>query len=208
MELDGEFVKQYKDDKNFHKEATGRSVYMKMNQGKDGVKTDLANLNLRRGLAMAIDKTGMVNTLLANGSKALNGDVPGDIMFDPETKEDFRKQNGDLLKFDQQEATNAWKQGLKEIGKSELTLTLTSGDTSLQRKQTEFIQNQLEENLPGLTIKLKNVTNQASFQADVTQDFELLLGGWGGDYQDPLTYLNLFLTNSPKPYRLLRREIR
>lgn len=155
MELDGEFVKQYKDDKNFHKEATGRSVYMKMNQGKDGVKTDLANLNLRRGLAMAIDKTGMVNTLLANGSKALNGDVPGDIMFDPETKEDFRKQNGDLLKFDQQEATNAWKQGLKEIGKSELTLTLTSGDTSLQRKQTEFIQNQLEENLPGLTIKLK-----------------------------------------------------
>ncbi len=155
VELDGEFVKQYKDDKNFHKEATGRSVYMKMNQGKDGVKTDLANLNLRRGLAMAIDKTGMVNTLLANGSKALNGDVPGDIMFDPETKEDFRKQNGDLLKFDQQEATNAWKQGLKEIGKSELTLTLTSGDTSLQRKQTEFIQNQLEENLPGLTIKLK-----------------------------------------------------
>ncbi|EDO0828364.1 peptide ABC transporter substrate-binding protein [Listeria monocytogenes] len=197
VELDGEFVKQYKDDKNFHKEATGRSVYMKMNQGKDGVKTDLANLNLRRGLAMAIDKTGMVNTLLANGSKALNGDVPGDIMFDPETKEDFRKQNGDLLKFDQQEATNAWKQGLKEIGKTELTLTLTSGDTSLQRKQTEFIQNQLEENLPGLTIKLKNVTNQASFQADVTQDFELLLGGWGGDYQDPLTYLNLFLTNSP-----------
>ncbi|MBC8921432.1 peptide ABC transporter substrate-binding protein, partial [Escherichia coli] len=97
VELDGEFVKQYKDDKNFHKEATGRSVYMKMNQGKDGVKTDLANLNLRRGLAMAIDKTGMVNTLLANGSKALNGDVPGDIMFDPETKEDFRKQNGDLL---------------------------------------------------------------------------------------------------------------
>lgn len=76
MELDGEFVKQYKDDKNFHKEATGRSVYMKMNQGKDGVKTDLANLNLRRGLAMAIDKTGMVNTLLANGSKALNGMFP------------------------------------------------------------------------------------------------------------------------------------
>ncbi|MBF2629848.1 peptide ABC transporter substrate-binding protein [Listeria seeligeri] len=197
VELDGEFVKRYQDDKNFHKEATGRSVYMKMNQGKDGEKTDLANLNIRRGLAMAIDKAGMVDTLLANGSKVLNGDVPGGIMFDPETKEDFRKQNGDLLKFDQQEAASAWSQGLKEIGKTELTLTLTSGDTSLQRKQTEFIQNQLEENLPGLTVKLKNVTNQASFQADVTQDFELLLGGWGGDYQDPLTYLNLFLTNSP-----------
>lgn len=197
VELDGEFVKRYQDDKNFHKEATGRSVYMKMNQGKDGEKTDLANLNIRRGLAMAIDKAGMVDTLLANGSKVLNGDVPGGIMFDPETKEDFRKQNGDLLKFDQQEAASAWSQGLKEIGKTELTLTLTSGDTSLQRKQTEFIQNQLEQNLPGLTVKLKNVTNQASFQADVTQDFELLLGGWGGDYQDPLTYLNLFLTNSP-----------
>lgn len=197
VELDGEFVKQYKNDKNFHKEATGRSVYMKMNQGKDGEKTDLANLNLRRGLAMAINKAGMVDTLLANGSKALNGNVPSGIMFDPETKEDFRKQNGDLLKFDLQQARKAWNQGLKEIGKTELTLTLTSGDTSLQRKQTEFIQNQLEENLPGLTIKLKNITNQASFKADVTQDFDILLGGWGGDYQDPLTYLNLFLTNSP-----------
>ncbi|MBC1490006.1 peptide ABC transporter substrate-binding protein [Listeria sp. FSL L7-1485] len=197
VELDGEFVKQYKNDKNFHKEATGRSVYMKMNQGTDGEKTDLANLNLRRGLAMAINKAGMVDTLLANGSKALNGNVPSGIMFDPETKEDFRKQNGDLLKFDLQQARKAWNQGLKEIGKTELTLTLTSGDTSLQRKQTEFIQNQLEENLPGLTIKLKNITNQASFKADVTQDFDILLGGWGGDYQDPLTYLNLFLTNSP-----------
>ncbi|MBC1516917.1 peptide ABC transporter substrate-binding protein [Listeria immobilis] len=197
VELDGEFVKQYKNDKNFHKEATGRSVYMKMNQGTDGEKTDLANLNLRRGLAMAINKAGMVDTLLANGSKALNGNVPSGIMFDPETKEDFRKQNGDLLKFDLQQARKAWNQGLKEIGKTELTLTLTSGDTSLQRKQTEFIQNQLEENSPGLTIKLKNITNQASFKADVTQDFDILLGGWGGDYQDPLTYLNLFLTNSP-----------
>ncbi|EFR98614.1 solute-binding family 5 protein, partial [Listeria seeligeri FSL N1-067] len=56
---------------------------------KDGEKTDLANLNIRRGLAMAIDKAGMVDTLLANGSKVLNGDVPGGIMFDPETKEDL-----------------------------------------------------------------------------------------------------------------------
>ncbi|MBC1521899.1 peptide ABC transporter substrate-binding protein [Listeria aquatica] len=197
VELDGDFVKQFENDKEFHKMTTGRSVYMKMNQGKDGVKTDLANLNIRRGLAMAIDKAGLVDTLLANGSKPLDGDVPGGIMFSPENGKDFREINGPLLTYDKDEAKTYFEKGLKELGKTELTFTLTAGDTSLIKKQTEFIQNQLESNLPGLTVKLKNVPTQVSFKADVTQDFELLLGGWGGDYQDPLTYLNLFLTGSP-----------
>ncbi|WP_373852505.1 peptide ABC transporter substrate-binding protein [Listeria fleischmannii] len=197
IELDGDFVKQFKTDKNFHTSLTGRSVYMKMNQGKDGVKTDLANENIRRGLAEAVDKAGMVDTLLANGSKSLDGVVPGQIMFNPKDGKDFREINGSLLAYNPEEASTYFKKGLTEIGKKNLTLTLTAGDTSLQKKQSEFIQNQLENNLPGLTIKLKNVPNQVSFKADVTQDFELLLGGWDGDYQDPLTYLNLFLTNSP-----------
>ncbi|EIA19679.1 solute-binding family 5 protein [Listeria fleischmannii subsp. coloradonensis] len=197
IELDGDFVKQFKTDKNFHTSLTGRSVYMKMNQGKDGIKTDLANENIRRGLAEAVDKAGMVDTLLANGSKPLDGVVPGQIMFSPKDGKDFREINGSLLAYNPEEANTYFKKGLTEIGKKHLTLTLTAGDTSLQKKQSEFIQNQLENNLPGLTVKLKNVPNQVSFKADVTQDFELLLGGWGGDYQDPLTYLNLFLTNSP-----------
>ncbi len=197
IELDGDFVKQFESDKNFHTSLTGRSVYMKMNQGKDGVKTDLANVNIRRGLSSAIDKAGMVDTLLANGSKPLDGIVPGEIMFSPKGGEDFRKLNGSLIAYNQRDAKLYFAKGLKEIGKNNLTLTLTAGDTSLQKKQSEFIQNQLESNLPGLTVKLKNVPTQVSFKADVTQDFELLLGGWGGDYQDPLTYLNLFLTDSP-----------
>ncbi|WP_088815792.1 MULTISPECIES: peptide ABC transporter substrate-binding protein [Listeria] len=197
IELDGDFVKQFESDKNFRTSLTGRSVYMKMNQGKDGVKTELANVNIRRGLAEAIDKASMVDTLLANGSKPLDGVVPGEIMFSPKNGEDFRKLNGSLIPYNQAEAKRYFEKGLKEIGKNNLTLTLTAGDTSLQKKQSEFIQNQLETHLPGLTIKLKNVPTQVSFKADVTQDFELLLGGWGGDYQDPLTYLNLFLTDSP-----------
>ncbi|WP_099222826.1 ABC transporter substrate-binding protein [Listeria costaricensis] len=197
VELDGEFVKQYQTDPNFHTSITGRSVYVKMNQGKEGEATVLANSHLRRALAMSIDKQGMVDTLLANGSKPLDGDVPGEIMFDPESHQDFRQQNGSLLGYDKEAAKKYFDQALDELGKDQLTLTITSGDTTLQKKQTEFMQNQWETNLPGLSIKIKNVTNQASFQADVTQDFELLLGGWGGDYQDPLTYLNLFLTGSP-----------
>ncbi|WP_434967966.1 peptide ABC transporter substrate-binding protein [Listeria ilorinensis] len=197
VELDGEFVKQYQKDPNFRTSITGRSVYVKMNQGTAGETTVLANSNLRRALAMSLDKQGMVDTLLANGSKPLDGDVPGEIMFDPEMHQDFRKQNGSLLGYDKEAAKKYFEQALSELGKDQLTLTITSGDTTLQKKQTEFMQNQWETNLPGLSIKIKNVTNQASFQADVTQDFELLLGGWGGDYQDPLTYLNLFLTGSP-----------
>ncbi|CAM4110524.1 peptide ABC transporter substrate-binding protein [Listeria booriae] len=197
IELDGEFVNKYKDEPEFHKTFTGRSVYLKMNQGKDGQKTDLANLNIRRALAMSIDKQTMVDQLLANGSSALNGNVPAKIMFDPETNEDFRTQNGDLLSYNPTEAKKYWEAGLKEIGKKDLTIALTAGDSSLQKQQTEFMQDQLQKNLPGLQINIKTVTQKASFTADVTQDYEMLLGGWSGDYSDPLTYLNLFLTDSP-----------
>ncbi|MBC6308741.1 peptide ABC transporter substrate-binding protein [Listeria sp. FSL L7-1582] len=197
IELDGEFVSKYKDDPDFNKTFTGRSVYLKMNQGKDGQKTDLANVNIRRALAMAIDKQSMVDRLLANGSAVLNGNVPAKIMFDPKTKEDFREQNGDLLSYNPTEAKKYWESGLKEIGKSSLIIALTAGDSSLQKQQTEFMQDQLQKNLPGLTVNIKTVTQKASFVADISQDYEMLLGGWGGDYSDPLTYLNLFLTDSP-----------
>lgn len=195
--LNGDFVKQYEKNKAFHRIATGRSIYMKMNQGKDGKKTVLANKDIRIALATAIDKETMVDKLLADGSKPLDGNVPAGIMFDPKTKEDFRKENGNLLGYQVDSAKKHWQKGLKELGKKELTLALTTGDTSLDKKQSEYIQSQLENNLPGLKIKIRNLPTQASFKADVTQDFELLLGGWGGDYQDPLTYLNLFITNSP-----------
>lgn len=195
--LDGDFVKQYEKNKAFHKMTTGRSIYLKMNQGKAGKKTVLANKNIRLALATAIDKKTMVDKLLADGSNPIDGNVPAKIMFDPKTKTDFRKENGNLLSYHAASAKKYWQSGLKQLGKQKLTLTLTTGDTSLDKKESEYIQSQLESHLPGLKVKLRNLPTQASFKADVTQDFELLLGGWSGDYQDPLTYLNLFVTDSP-----------
>src|SRR5690625_247583 len=44
---------------------------------------------------------------------------------------------------------------------------------------------------------IMNVSHKQRVEVNVTQNIDLILTGWGGDYQDPMTYLNLFITDSP-----------
>ncbi|SDK37403.1 peptide/nickel transport system substrate-binding protein [Sediminibacillus albus] len=197
IELTGDYVNEYKESDNYHTFLTGATSYLKMNQGKDGETTDLANLNIRKAMNMAIDKQEMVDTILNNGSIVANGNVPKDLAENPETGEDFRAENGDLVHYDVEEAKQYWEQGLEELGKEELEFTLTTSDSSTSKQFAENLKYQLESNLSGLTINVNSVPPKASISANVNQEYEMILTGWNGDYQDPLTYLNLFITDSP-----------
>lgn len=64
----------------------------------------------------------------------------------------------------------------------------------MRKKSSEFIQNQLQTNLEGLTVKLKNVPFKVRLQNDQNQDYDFSMSGWGPDYQDPSTFLDLFKT--------------
>lgn len=197
VELSGDFVDKYVSDDEFHTFLTGGVKYLKMNQGKDGEKTDLANVNIRKALNLALDKEKIVGTLLNNGSIVAHANVPKGLAENPETGEDFRAENGDLVYYDADEAKNYWKAGLNELGKDSLEFVLTTSDSSTSKTLAENLKHQWESTLPGLIIHVKSVPPKMSIAANVNQNYELILTGWGGDYQDPLTYLNLFITDSP-----------
>lgn len=84
---------------------------------------------------------------------------------------------------------------MKELGKKNLTLEILGDDTDNAKTTGEFFQNQLEKNLPGLTIKLKNVPFKNRLQLDTNQDYDIQVAGWSPDYKDPMTFLDLFVTN-------------
>ncbi|MBC6130406.1 peptide ABC transporter substrate-binding protein, partial [Listeria booriae] len=157
--------------------------------------TVFANKNIRKALALAIDKQSYTDTVLKNGSKPANNLVPEGFTFDPGNKEDYTKESGPHLEYDVKEAQKAWKAGLKELGVSEITVEFTSDDTENARKSSEFIQDQLQKNLDGLTVKLKNVPFKVRLQNDQNQDYDFSMSGWGPDYQDPSTFLDLFVTD-------------
>lgn len=195
--LTGEYVDKFKSNEEYHTFLTGSTSYIKMDQGKGGSKTNLANLNIRKAMNMAIDKDIIVNSILNNGSIAANGNVPKGLAENPQTGEDFRAENGDLTHYDLEKAKEHWEKGLKELSKEKLEISLISSDSGTVKQLAENLKYQLENALPGLTITIRNLTPKASIAANVGQNYEMIMTGWNGDYHDPLTYLNLFITDSP-----------
>ena len=78
----------------------------------------------------------------------------------------------------------------------EVTLEILGGDTETAKNMDAYLKEQLETNLEGLTINLKAVPFAVRLELDDAQDYEIQTAGWGPDYQDPMTFIDLFVTDS------------
>lgn len=193
--LSGEYAMQYADDPEVVRELEPTVFYLKFNQERNGEETPLANVNIRKAISMAYNKQDLVDVVLANGSLPADFLVPTEFTFD-ESKKDFREVNGKMNEFNAEEAKKLWETGLKELGVTEVTLEMLGGDSELAKKMDEYMKSQLEGNLEGLTINLKAVPFAVRLELDEKQDYDIQNSGWGPDYQDPMTFLDLFVTGS------------
>lgn len=171
------------------KETVG---YLSPNQKREVT----ANINVRKALLQAIDRERFASDILADGSTAIGGFVPTDFAKNPETQEDFRLENGDFLTYDVVAAQKNWEQAKKELGKEKIELELLSADTAIAKKTIEYVQGQLEQNLPGLTIKLKSVPLQNRLDLQTAGNFDLVFGTWTPDYADPINFLEFYDSKS------------
>ncbi|MCZ8531727.1 peptide ABC transporter substrate-binding protein [Psychrobacillus psychrodurans] len=192
--LSGEYAMQYAADPELLTELETSVFYFKYNQERGGEKTPLANVNIREAISKAFNKEDLASVVLANGSTAAYSFIPKDFVFD-EDGNDFRDANGDMAVFNVEEAKAAWEKGLSELGVTELSLEILGGDTELSKKMDEYFKSQLETNLPGLTITLKEVPFNVRLDLDTNQDYDIQVAGWGPDYQDPFTFLSLWETD-------------
>lgn len=194
--LTGEFIELEKDHPELEYIPTSSVYYLKFNQNKDGEPTPLANENIRKALAKAIDKSGFVEKVLRNGSIEADGLVPERFAYDPETGTDFRKQNGYLMPYNRQEAVELFKKGLEELGVDKLSLEIIGDDTQVGRDSLVYLQKNLMDVFPELQINISNKPFYARLTADEEQNYDIQLAGWGADYADPINFLGLFTTNN------------
>ncbi|AGE21295.1 oligopeptide/dipeptide ABC transporter substrate-binding protein [Geobacillus sp. GHH01] len=190
--LTAEFVDKYKNDKNFKTELDPSLYWLRMNTKKE----PLNNVNARKAIAMAIDTQAMVDTLLNNGSIPAKFTVPKDFVIGPDGK-DFRDVNGDLVNYNPDEAKKLWEQAKKELGKDKFTLELLNYDSDSAKKIGEYVKAQLEQNLPGLTVNIKQQPFAQKLELESKMQYDLSFSGWGPDYQDPMTFLDLWTTTNP-----------
>lgn len=191
--LSGDFALQYADDPETQVEADTAVYWFKFNQERLGKKSPLANINIREAISKAFNKEDLTSVVLANGSFPANFMIPKDFSFDADGN-DFRDVNGDMSTFNVEEAQAAWEKGLAELGLKDLSLEILGGDSDTAKKMDEYLKNQLETNLPGLKISLKEVPFSVRLDLDTNQDYDIQVAGWGPDYQDPFSFLSLWET--------------
>lgn len=179
------------DKKDLVTTPTANITGLLLNQKRNNEKTPLENENIRLAISKGFDKKSYT-TLQNNGSVPLNGLIPSDFAQDPDNDNDFRKENGEISKFDVKEAQKSWLKGLKELGVDKVELEILGDDLPSAKRSLEFLQNQLQENLPGLTIRTRNVPFKNRLEAFIKQDYDLMLQGFLADYSDPMNYLELF----------------
>ena len=137
------------------------------------------------------------NSILADGSLRPKSFVPYDLMT--YNAKDFAKVSGTKAKisFDRKKAQHYLKLGLKELGKDELDLQLLGDDDDISKKVNEYLQSQLEENLPHTKVTTLNINKKSRIERMKKGEFEVVLTGWGADYQDATSFLNLLRSDSP-----------
>jgi oligopeptide transport system substrate-binding protein len=153
----------------------------------------LANKKIRQALGMAIDRKAYVDTVLANGSVPSNGLVPVGTL-DGGSGE-FRKSAGDTQPpFDAAKAKQLFAEGLTELGLKELPkLKMVADDSETAKKSLEFIQAQWKQNLNYEMIP-EPVPHALRIDKQSKHDFEISLALWGADYNDPMTFLDMWIT--------------
>ncbi|WP_082234651.1 peptide ABC transporter substrate-binding protein [Halobacillus massiliensis] len=188
--LDAEFVDEYRTAEDFKTIEEPTLFYLKMNQENE----ILGNENARKAIQRIIDRESLVGTLLNNGSLASAGNMPKNFVFAPESEEDFREINGDLFETNKEEAQELWTKAKEELGIEEAELGYLGGDTELSKNMDAYVKDQLEE-LEGLTVNVQAVPFQERLDRDTSMDYDLQMAGWGPDYIDPNTFLNLWVTD-------------
>lgn len=189
VRLTGELVERYKNRHDFTSTLGSYLWYLNVNLKKG----DLRNKNLDNALAYAFDRTKIANLVLRDSSRAANYFVPAALATGPDGK-DFRATAPKYFTEGKAKAKEYWTKAKAELGKSTEKIELLYEDSEASKKVAEFLKAEIETTLPGVTIDLKSQPKKTRLKLMQGGEYEIGLTRWGPDYQDPMTFLDLFVT--------------
>ena len=193
--LSGEQVEQFQADPEFQSIMAGYLWYISPNLKTPG----LENENLRKALALSYDKDAIVNNILKDGSIKADFAVPTLLATGPDGK-DFRDGTDTYLSTDKAKALEYYDKAKEELGKDSFSYTMIVEDTESAQNVAQFIQAEIQKTLPGVTINIETMPKKNRVERMQEGTFELGLTRWGPDYADPMTYLDMWTTDSPNNY--------
>ncbi|MGG7059570.1 peptide ABC transporter substrate-binding protein [Clostridium nigeriense] len=188
-------------------ELTGEDpgvFYLYFNQDSETSNGILKNAKIRKAIGLALDRDvytkdlvgryesayGLIPTAINSGDEKYRDKVEGPLADDAKTYVNNKEKLQELF-----------KEGLTELGLqtddlSQYELTyLAQGDSELAKQRAEWLAQQINGNL-GIKI---NVETQGDWGVYLNlmdkQEYDFTMTGWSADYNDPMTFLDIWVSN-------------
>lgn len=146
----------------------------------------LADKDVRRALALSINRDDLITHFLKAGQQPA-------YYYTPRGTGGFEARDG--FKYDVAEAKRLIAGYLERTGLDELPrIELKYNTSESHQKVAEAIQDMWRREL-GIDVVLDNQEWKVFLKTVEQQDFEISRAGWIGDYNDPNTFLNMWITD-------------
>ena len=203
--LSSEQVKNLKSNNDFTQYPYSLVRFLLYNfKDKNAVnRKALNNKNIRLALSLSIDRDIVTKKVLGNGSTLPKGFVANDLAANPKTGIDFAKEQAvkNTVDYNPALAKKYWQKGLQEIGQKSLTFdVLSSNDEADSDQLTQYLQSQWTKELKGIKINITNIPDKSTTRRAHQGNFDIYLSHWGGDFNDPMTFMQIPMTGTSYNY--------
>lgn len=178
--------------------ADGSAFYIYFNHSHEYLK----NANLRKALALGFDKEGMVNSVYQNGNQPMTSFTCPEVKGSDGKSfaESLNTWNGGELtpkNGDVEAAKGYLETALQELGCTvedlSASLSIDCGDSSNAINEAAFYQEQWRQNL-GIEVTVNSMQTKQGSENRKNGNYVMSLTGWGPDYNDPMTFLDLWVS--------------
>lgn len=156
------------------------------------------NVKVRKALSMALDRETIVKNITQGGQIAAEGVVSYGLL--DETGKEFREGVGSLIEYDPEGAKALLEEGLAEEGMSIEEFSSSNFvllyNTSESHKKIAQAAQEMWRTALGIEIGLENVEFQVKLDREKSGDYQISRAGWIGDFMDPMTFLDLWASDS------------
>ncbi|AWE08823.1 ABC transporter substrate-binding protein [Lysinibacillus sp. 2017] len=147
----------------------------------------MQNENIRKALALAIDREGLIKNIVKGEQEPALGMVPNSV-------DGFSEDDGYFKDADYEQAKKYLDAGLKELGiasAADLEVKVSYNTSEAHSAIAQFIQQGWTDKL-GISVKLDNAEWQVYLDKISNGDFQIGRLGWGADYNDAYSFLEMY----------------
>jgi oligopeptide transport system substrate-binding protein len=183
------------EDPNFTSEPGMGTMFYSFNVDVEPVN----DVNVRKALSLAIDRKMIVEQVLRSGEEPATGYVPAGFSLSDGSS--FRELD-EYGRVVPEHGIDPWNVQIEEAkeylekagypnGEGFPEIELLYNVNENDKKIAEAVQEMWKKNL-GINVKLRNEEWSVFTSTRYQGEFTVCRGGWGGDYNDPMTMFDLF----------------